>query len=464
MNIELLDENSNKYFYKKIFKIGAPIALAQLMASLLSIIDMFMVSNLGSLAVDAVGVGAQFAFLLFMIVFGFFTGLAIFIAQYWGSKEINNIHKVFIISLIIGTIISLIFFVIAVFFPNNLIGLFDHYDTEMKSTLFRNFGTDYLKIAGFAYFSMTASFAIGILMRSVEKVVYPQIVSIGTVGLNTFLNYLLINGNWGFPVLGVKGAAIATTTSSVVGALFLIGYLIFSKEEVLRIKFNEIKNITKHFVAKLFKKALPVVFNETMWGLGMSFYLIAFAFKGENLSSIIISNSVMGLFWAFMSGLSSSCAIMIGKKLGENNLELSKKWGIKFTKLSFIVGIFLGIMLFFLSNPISQLFSNLTTDVQESMAMILKVFSFYITVKFVNVIQIVGTLRAGGDTFYSLLAEVLPLWLIGVPLAFVLSIYSELPLYLIVAIVNVEEIVKLVLLLLRFFTFKWVKNLTIETI
>ena len=461
MNLELLDENSNQYFYRKILRIGAPIALAQLMASLLSIIDMFMVSSLGSLAIDAVGVGAQFSFLLFMIIFGFFTGLAIFIAQYWGSKEISNIHQVFIISIVFGTIISLIFFIIAFFFPNTLVGLFDHYDTELKSTLFREFGVNYLKIAGFSYFSMTVSFAIGILMRSVEKVGYPQIIAIGTVIMNTFLNFLLINGNLGFPALGVRGAAIATTTSSMLGTIFLIGYLFFSKEEVFRIKINEYKNITKEFVIKLFKKALPVVLNETAWGLGMSLYLVAFAFKGENLSSIIISNHIMGLFWAFMSGLSSACAIMIGKKLGENNLKLAKIWGIKFTKLSFLGGIFFGLILFLSSDLIVSQFDNLSGDIQQSMSLILKVFSFYIVIKFVNVIQIVGTLRAGGDTLYSLLAEIGPLWLVGVPLAFILSIYSGLPLYLIIAIVNIEEVIKLVFLLWRFFTFKWVKNLTI---
>ncbi|MCK5387973.1 MAG: MATE family efflux transporter [Candidatus Izimaplasma sp.] len=462
MNIELLDENSDKFFYKKLIKIAAPIALAQLMASLLSIIDMFMVSNLGELAVDAVGVGAQFAFLLFMMIFGFFTGLAIFIAQYWGSKEIDNIHKVFIISIIIGAIISLLFFIVAFFFPNALVGIFDHYDTEVKSTLFREFGVSYLRIAGFAYFSMTITFAIGILMRSVEKVGYPQYVAMGTVALNTLLNYLLINGNWGFPELGVRGAAIATTTSSFLGTIFLIGYLFFSKEEVFRIRINEYKNITKEFVIKLFKKALPVVLNETAWGLGMSLYLVAFAFKGENLSSIIISNNVMGIIWALMSGLSSACAIMIGKKLGENNLDLAKKWGIKFTKLSVVAGLVLGALLFVLSDPLANQFTHLSAEVIRSMSLILKVFSFYIVIKFVNVIQIVGTLRAGGDTLYSFLAEVGPLWLVGVPLAFILSIYTDLPLYLIIAIVNLEEVIKVVLLLWRFFTFKWVKNLTLE--
>lgn len=463
MTHNLLDENSNEFFIRKVIRIGTPIALAQLTTSLLGIIDMFMVSNLGNIAVEAVGVSANFTFLLIMIEFGFFSGLAIFIAQYWGSKEINNIHKVFIITLIIGAIISLLFFTFAFFAPKMLIGIFDHNSLPSASESFRQYGSDYLKIAAFSYFTMTITFAIGMLMRSVEKVGYPQIIAIGTVILNTFLNYILINGNFGFEAMGVKGAALATTLSSALGAILLVGYLVFSKEAVFRIKFVEYKNITSDFIKKLYKKALPVAINETIWGLGMSFYLIAFAFIGEEvISSIVISNLIMGLFWSFNAGLSSACAIMLGKKLGENKLELAKKWGLNFTILGVIAGIVLGALLFIFSNSIASMFRHLPNNVTSNISLILKVFSFYIPIKFTNALQIVGTLRSGGDTVYSLIAEIIPLWLIGVPLAFILSIYSNLPIYWIVAIVNIEEIIKLFLLLWRFFSYKWVKNLTLE--
>jgi len=459
----LLDEDSNKFFIRKVIRISTPIALAQLMTSLLGIIDMFMVSNLGNLAVEAVGVSANFAFLLSMIEFGFFSGLAIFIAQYWGSKEINNIHKVFIISLIIGAIVSSLFFIFAFFAPETLIGIFDHNTLASSSESFKQYGSDYLKIVAFSYFSMTITFAVGMLMRSVEKVGYPQIVTIGVVVLNTFLNYVLINGNLGFNAMGVRGAALATTVSSTLGALFLIGYLVFSKEAALKIKFKEYRNITRNFIKKIFKKALPVAINETIWGLGMSFYLIAYAFIGEEIiSSIVISNLIMGLFWSFNAGLSTACAIMLGKKLGENKLELAKQWGINFTKLGVLTGIVFGGLLFVFSTSIASTFKHLPPNVITNISLILKVFSFYIPIKFTNVVHIVGTLRSGGDTVYSLLAEIVPLWLIGVPLAFILSIYSTLPIYWIVAIVNVEEIIKLFLLLWRFFSYKWVKNLTIS--
>jgi len=457
------DEYSDSHFYKKAWTFGAPIALSHLMTSLLGVIDTKMVSGLGNIAVAAVGVSTNFAFLLIMISFGFLSGLSIFVAQYWGSKDIGNIHKVFIIALIIGTFISLFFFIAGFFFPEFIIGLYNNSGNEVNSVILNNYGVEYLRVASFSYFTMTITFVIAMIMRSVERVIYPQAVAIFTVLLNTLLNYTLIKGNFGFEAYGVKGAAIATLISSGIGTVLLILYLIKSKEEVFKIKFNVYKNISYKFIKKISEKALPVAINEMMWGLGVSMYLIAFGFiSTDSITSVHISNQIMGLFWVTNAGISSACAIMLGNKLGEGKLDLAKKWGIKFTKLSVVAGLIFGVILFVLSDYISMLYPNTSTGVQENISTILKVFSFYIPIKFSNALHIVGTLRAGGDTKFVLFAEIGPLWLIGVPLAFILSIFSSLPLYLIIAIVNIEEIVKFFLVLTRFLQYKWVRNLTIE--
>ena len=90
------------------------------------------------------------------------------------------------------------------------------------------------------------------------------------------------------------------------------------------------------------------------------------------------------------------------------------------------------------------------------------VFSFYVPIKFSNALQIIGTLRAGGDTKFALFAEIFPLWGFGVPMAFILSIYTSLPIYFIIGIINLEEIIKFFLVLKRFLSYKWLKNLTLE--
>ena len=310
------------------------------MTSLLGVIDTKMVSGLGDVAVAAVGVSTNFAFLLIMISFGFLSGLSIFVAQYWGSKDIRSIHKIFVISIIIGIVISLVFFIAAFFFPEFIIGLYNNSGDEVNSVILNDFGVEYLRVAAFSYFTMTITFVIAMIMRSVERVIYPQIVAIFVVLLNTLLNYILIKGNFGFQAYGVQGAAIATLISSGLGTVLLILYLIKSKEEVFKIKFNTYKDISFQFIKKVSEKALPVAINEMMWGLGVSMYLIAFGFiSTDSITSVHISNQIMGLFWVINAGISTACAIMLGNKLGEGKLELAKKWGQKFTKLSIGAGV-----------------------------------------------------------------------------------------------------------------------------
>ena len=455
--------HSNRYFYKRVLQIGVPIFLSQFLTSLLSIVDTVMVSVLGDNAIAAVGLSANFGFFIIMVLFGFLSGLGIFIAQFWGSKDYKNIYRVFIITIIVGTIISSLFFILVHFFPEFIVGLYNNGDDLIQRGIIQNYAVDYLKIISYSYFFMTANFVIIMLMRNTEQVVFPQIISVITVIINTLLNFVLITGRFGFPSLGVEGAAIATVISSGVGFVLLLSRMKFSTHEVLKVNFKEYKNITKEFIGKLTHKALPVAINETVWGLGMSMYLMAMGFIGGTaVASVQISNMIMGLFWVANAGISTACAIMIGNKLGENKIELARSWGLKFTKLSFTAGLFLGALLFVLSPVIPNIFGDASEAVKTNVRWILLMYSFYVPIKFTNAIQIIGTLRAGGDTRFALFAEIIPLWLIGVPLAFILSIFTSLPLWAILAIINIEEIIKFVLVLKRFFTYKWANNLTTE--
>lgn len=441
-------------------------ALTQLMTSGLSLVDTFMVKDLGTNALASVGISVSFMFLLIMIQFGFFSGLAIFVAQYWGSKDIKNMHKVFIITVFIGIVLSTLFFIVGHFFAPQIISIYNNGEDPVAKAEILHLGVQYLKIASFSYFTMTISFTLSMYMRSVERVMFPQVIAIIAVVINTGLNYLLINGNFGFPAMGVEGAALATLISSAVGAGLLVLYFLKSREEVFKIKFRLYKEITKEFITKLFKKSLPVAINETIWGLGMTSYLIAFGFIGAaSISSVHITNQIMGLFWAFNAGVSGASAIMLGNKLGEGKLDIAKAWGKRFLKVVGIAGIFLGIILFVISDNIANVFANLndedSVEVVNNISLILKVFSFYIPIKFMNAYNIIGSLRSGGDTKFALFAEIGPLWIIGVPLAFYLSInHSNLPLYIIILFVNLEEVFKMALLIPRFLTYKWVKNLT----
>ena len=457
-----MDKANKQHFYQTLIKIAIPIFFSQLMGSLLGIIDTFMVTQLGDNALSAVGIGSQFMFLQHMLLFGFFSGLSIFIAQFYGSKSYKEISKVFIIMLSIGLLISGVFLTVTLWIPESVIKLFNLNDQPNQVVI--ALGVDYLKIIGFSFVMTAISFSISMLTRNVGKVLWPSIFQIMSVIMNTFLNYVLINGYLGFPRLEVKGAAIATLISSSFAAVASIIYLFVSKEPALKIKFNAIKDISKSFFNKLMKTAFPVLLNEGFWGLGMTAYLIAYGLIGDKaVGSVYLSNQINNIFWVATISIANAAAVMLGNKLGENKLDIAKQWEKKFKQLGLTLGFILGGILFVIAPLIVPLFGNLTDEVTDMVVLILRVYAFYAPIKFLNAIMIVGSLRSGGDTKFAMFAEVFGLWGIGVPLAFVLSYFTHLDLYVIIIFVNFEEIVKFIFIYRRTVAGKWINNLTYIT-
>lgn len=448
-------------FYKQIALIAAPIALSQLMSSLLSTIDSWMVLTVSESALTGVGIIASFTFLLTMILWGLLSGLGIFIAQFHGAKQVHNIHKVIVISMISALSVASLFFLVLYFAPNFVIGLYNHIDDPIEYNAVLNYAKQYSRIQAFSFFMLAISFTLSMIMRSVKHVFWPNMVNITIVILNTILNYLLIGGHFGFPALGVEGAATATIISSFIGMVILIIYFISLKAETFRFKPHILKEVKKDFVKHLVLKAGPVAINEAMWGLGMSAYIMAIGYIGASaMNVVLLSNQVMGILWVFTSGIGNAAAIMLGSTLGENKLEQAKEWAHQFVRLNFMIGIALGTLLFFARGSIVDLFFNLSEETATSFKLLLMIYAFYAPIKFTNALHIIGTLRSGGDTVYTMLAEVGALWLYGVPMAFALSIFTDLNVVWVLTIVNIEEIIKFTLVSRRFYSYKWVNNLT----
>lgn len=454
-------QEKNKHFYSTLVKIAIPIFLSQLLGSILGIIDTFMVTELGDDALSAVGIGSQFLFLLNIIQFGLFSGFGIFIAQYYGSKNYENISKVFLVMLSTGLFFALVFLGLTQLIPSQLIRLFNLNESPNENVI--ALGTKYLSIIGFGFITMTISFSISMLARNVGKILWPSIFQMFGVLINTFLNYGLIGGRMRFPKLGVEGAAIATLVSSSVVALLSISFLIFSKSEALKIHFSAIRKITKSFMSKLLKTSIPVLLNESFWGLGMTMYLVAYGLIGEKaVGSIYLSNQINSIFWVATISIANAAAVMIGNKLGQNELDVAREWEKRFRRLGITFGLVLGVILFTFSPMIVPLFGELSLEVKESVIIILRIYAVYAPIKFLNAIIIVGILRSGGDTKFALMIEILSLWVIGVPLAFILSRFTELPLYIIIALVNIEEITKFLLGYRRSRSGRWINNLTYD--
>ncbi len=442
----------NNNFYKTMLSIAVPIALQNLISSFLNMIDTVMIGRLGGDNIAAVGLANQYFFLMILLIFGINSGAAIFIAQFWGKKDIKNIHRVMGIALITGSLLSLVFTIGGLIVPHWILRIFIE-DTEVIYL-----GSKYLRIVAISYIPTAISFTYAVSCRSIGQPKLPMKVSVISLICNTFLNYILIFGKLGFAPMGITGAAIATVISRIVELILLTG-VIYRSDEVLACGLKDLFDLNKEFVKRIFKTILPVILNEGFWALGMTLYAIAYGKIGaEAFAAVQIAQTVERLFMVFAQGLASACAVMIGNSLGSDDRHEADSYAKKFSVIGNLMGVFLGLILFFGIPLIISPF-NVSPQVSQDTTMILRVLSGFMFLKFYNTILIIGVFRGGGDTKYSLLLEIFSIYGIGVPLAFWGAIFWEIPVYIVVLLVSFEEFIKAIFGTFRMFSKKWAKNI-----
>lgn len=441
----------DKKFYKSILTIALPIAIQNLISNSLNMVDTMMIGKLGVTEIAAVGLANQYFFFFALILFGINSGAGIFVAQFWGQKDVKNIRRMLGLCLITGVSVAMMFTVGGFFFPNQILRLF------LKNTDVLKLGSNYLRIVCFSYILNTISFAYAFACRSIGKAKIPMYVSMIALLSNTFLNYLLIFGNFGFPMMGVEGAAIATVLARSIELVLILG-IIYTDNGVLAVRFHELTDLSLSFIKRYFKTATPVILNEGFWALGMVMYSAAYAKIGKaELASAQIANTIQGIFLVVSMGLANATAIMIGNKIGAKEEKLGITYAKRFSIIAPLAGLVMGIGLF-LASPLILSFFNLSEKAYNDTRGIIIVMSIYMILKVFNTAMIVGILRSGGDTKFALFLEVGSVWLVGVPLAFLGALVWKLPIYYVVAIVSLEEIVKMFIGVPRIISKKWMRS------
>lgn len=441
----------DEVFFKTLFSIALPITLQNLIGSSLNMVDTVMVGELGESQVAAVGLANQLFFLLSLVLFGINSGSSIFISQFWGKKDVANIRRVLGIALLTGGVFSFIFTAIAFFSPGFVLRLFseDAYVIEL--------GSGYLRIVSLSYVITGISFAYGFASRSIGQAKLPMIVSAVSLGCNTILNYLLIFGKFGFPEMGVDGAALATLIARIVEVV-LMTMIIYRKGYALAGRLRELLDLSMVFVIKFFKTTIPVILNEGFWALGMTMYSAAYArISTGAVAAVQISNTIQNLFMVIFFGMGNACAVMIGNKIGANDKDTAIDYAKKYSIIGPALGLIMGALLVVLAPKVMILF-NVSAEVQSDVYRILTVLAIFMGIKVFNILLVVGILRSGGDTKFSMFLEIGSVWLVGVPLAFLGSIVWRLPIYWVIALVSIEELLKASVGIPRVVSKRWVRN------
>ena len=452
--IETLDRAGRRQFLKTVAVVASPIALQSLIGSSLNLVDNLMIGHLGELSLNAVGVSVQIFFIYWMFVFGFASGAATFISQFYGVRDLVNIRRTTGFALTVVFAMGVAFFLAAELFPQYLLRVFTRFPEVIEA------GTVYVRVGAPCFLLVPVVQAFTVALRATQQTVQPLVASVVALCVNTGLNYVLIYGKLGLPAMGVAGAALATVISRCL-EMSIILFLVFGRKNIIAGPIREFFSYSRDLAARIVRNALPTTINETMWGLGTALYVAAFARISISAGAAVQAcNTINSLFSMAAFSIGDAVLILVGQKLGEGKKEEAFEMSKILLRLAILVGLSLGALTALFGKPILSLFSFSPEGAHDAW-LILLVYAATLFMEVYNAVQVTGCLRCGGDTRFAMVTEVSAVWLIGVPLAFITSLMLGWPVYLAVLAVKSEGVVKGVILTLRYRSRKWL-NTVIE--
>lgn len=440
-----------KPFLVTVIGIAVPIGLQSMLQSSFSMIDQLMVGQLGSRAVAAVEVAGRPAF-LFSITLGAVAAIAgIMISQYMGMNDDETADRSLSVSLAAAAALAVLFTVLCLLFPTQIVHIFIEDDLEILAL-----GKDYLIRIVWTYLPMGAASILSVMIRCAGRAEYPLYAGITSAIVNTGLNYVLIFGHFGFPALGVAGAAVASVISQVVNVLLISG--MFYRVRVQGRTFHPTLSLETEERRQFLQMLLPILVNEFLWSVGQTVNTYIYGHIGAgDLAAMSITGPVQGLFIGALSGVSQAAGILIGKRLGARAYDAAYCESKKLMWYGLAGSLALSALLICLRWPYVRLY-HVEESVRSTAAGLLLAFAALAPVKVSNMILGGGIIRSGGRTTYIMAIDMAGTWLVGVPLGLITAFWLHLPIVWVYVILSQEELVRLLLSALVFRRRHWMAS------
>lgn len=449
-----------KKFYKMALFIALPMMIQNGLTSCVNLLDNLMVGSLGTESMTAVSIANQLLFVFQLTVFGGVSGAGIFSAQFFGKGDDDGVRYTmrfkFIVTMLLACAAAILFATTG----DRLIELFLYADDVNDVDLCRSEALRYLNIMLLTTFPFALTQVYGDTLRSCGHTVVPMYAGVAAILVNLVFNYLLIFGKFGFPALGVQGAAIATLMARVAETAILICWThLHAKQYSFIVGVWRSLYIPAGLVKHIAVKGLPLLFNEVFWSLGMTFMAQCYSTRGLSaVAAYQICQTVWQLFTIVAFALGSSVGIIVGQKLGAGELEDAKDYAAKLITFATLVAAACGVIMALFS-PIFPQFYNTTHDVRTLATQMLVVMAMCLPlVAFTH--SCYFTLRCGGKTMVTLLFDSVFVWAVCIPLSWILSRYTDIPMFRLYCLCQLPELVKC---LLGFFMVKsgtWAQDLT----
>lgn len=453
----------DRAFYKMILVIAFPILVQNGITNFVSLLDNIMVGQLGTEQMSGVAIVNQVMSVFNICIFGAVSGASIFSAQFYGQGNHEGVRNTFRFKLVCCSLITLLWMGIFLLFGSGLIHMFLHDDGAGDIMMTHAAGMEYLAVMliGIIPYMLTQVYAS--TLRETGETILPMIAGIVAVCINLCLNYLLIFGKFGCPELGVAGAAVAT----VISRFFEVGIVVVwthrHKERNVFIQgVYRTMRIPGSLVKQIIIKGMPLLINETLWSSGQAILIQCYSLRGLSaVAALNISTTVSNLFNIVFIALGSAISIVVGQQLGAGEMEEAVDTDRKMIFFSVVCCLGVGSVLFACAPLFPEIYNtspevrSLATGLIRISSMFMPLYAFYHASYF--------TLRTGGKTMITFLFDSCYVWAINIPVAFVLSRFTEMPLLTIFFLCQSAEIFKAVVGFVLLKKKVWVNNI-VETI
>lgn len=446
-------------FYKRLIALALPILFQNLITNSLGLVDTFMVGVLGEGPLAGVTLANIPVFVVQLMCFGIQSGSSVLTSQYAGKGDTGAINRVMGIGMYAAGTITLIFALIMGFLPRQFMALFGN-DAAVIAV-----AADYARIVGWSYFfDSFVQVYVGAhrSMGDPRRGLYILCVSMAA---NTFLNWVFIFGNLGAPRLGVAGAALATLLARVLSFCAMAVWAV--RDRKFRLRPALLLKPGRDMVRRFVRFAAPVMCNETFWGLGTSLFpTIMGHMQGsqEILAAYAIAGNITNLCTVGVFAIADTAAILIGQEIGSGRSDQVYRLGTLLEVLAALFGaaagaLFMGVLHLLFIPYLYPLF-KLSAGAGRICTLMLTIQFCFMPLRSFVTTNIVGVLRGGGDVRAATLIDLLPLWIVTIPLAALLGLVLRADILWVYLAMMSENVIKTVLGVLRFRGGNWINDIT----
>ena len=447
-------------FYRRLWTLAAPMILQNIITTSLGFADIFMVGLLGNAEMAAATAANVPVFIIQVVIFGFQSGMAVLVSQYWGRGDTDSINRCLGVALYAVTGFSTLLALITFLFPAQVLRLITP-NEELVDLAVR-----YIQIVGFSYiFNGISSIYAGI-QRSTEYPKFGMLLFGVSMCVNTFLNFVLIFGHFGAPAMGITGAAVATLTSRVVE--FVIAAIFALSSRRLPLRWSCILRPGRAIVRSFLTYSTPVVCNEAMWSIGTSMLTVIMGHMANSqdmLAAYALVGNIDKLSTVVCFGLAGSAAVIVGKEIGQGHSR-ERVYEVSWTLLlvSMLVGgavmALLLVLLPTFFRPVLFPLFQLAPGAAEAATYLAVVYAVFMPMRAFDITNITGVLRAGGDARVASLIDIGPLWLAAIPLMALTGLVLHAPTWVVCIAMQAENLLKCPIGLIRFHSRKWINDVT----